>query len=747
MLKRLLLKKSIFSLTYLIAALAVEAVFFLCVGLGVGPSYFGINLLFALGFALLLYALPSFTGEAVCSLLLLLVQIGVSCINEALLRMSGMVFSLNMLNLAKEVGGVFTSDFINWGLFYGFLLFWGGLAFFYGYLLRRVPAEKGARKTQWVLFLAFVLFAQNTFALSVFGTNAFLKASFSHKNEDYTLWTTQYNTKKTYKKFGYFGFYYQNFGLFFDSILEGKPSEPEIEENISALDYYFAAGEMSQKGYDSAYTGALKGKNIVLVVMESGEWYGINEEYTPTLYAMASQGLSMTQFYARDKTNHSEALSILGSYPVTRSIAPSIGDAEGLLENTFSFTLPNILNENGYSTHYFHANEGDFYSRRDAFTPLYGFEKSYFLEDMPALKGSAGKDSFYDFDKDSELIKNYAEEYTEVSEGDSNFFTMQMSLISHGNYEDLVRLGDYKYLSDEEKRGFSEKCTVKGLEEYYLLIDGYPQTFVENTPSLRADNENLSRLTETEYAETYLRYKRYQAGLTDLDVGINALVNKLQRENKLKDTAFIFYADHSSYYNNLNYLLKDVSFAEGYDTTLYNIPFFIWSGESMSLQTGSLPVEGYESVSFAGKTSRFGLKSGQIDKFCNTFDVLPTLLHLQGYSYNKNLYHGESVFSRESSVFVSRESGIMWDNVYYDGITFYVKDEESGQVVPYDYEAYLLSEEKVDAVESFIPRVSAYYERQSYLEMMYESDYFATRDLINGFPMPNGNTIRYLERI
>ena len=82
----------------------------------------------------------------------------------------------------------------------------------------------------------------------------------------------------------------------------------------------------------------------MLIVIESGEWYAINEEYTPTLYALANQGISMTNYYARDKTNHSEAMSILGSYPsqADNSIAPTLTDPDRLLSNDFAFSLPNI---------------------------------------------------------------------------------------------------------------------------------------------------------------------------------------------------------------------------------------------------------------------------------------------------------------------------------------------------------------------------------------------------------------------
>ena len=71
--------------------------------------------------------------------------------------------------------------------------------------------------------------------------------------------------------------------------------------------------------------------------------------------------------------------------------------------------------------------------------------------------------------------------------------------------------------------------------------------------------------------------------ILDLDVGVNRLVHQLEAKGELDDTAFVFYADHNCYYNQQNYLLKDIPTTEYWNTELYNIPFFIWSGNCMDL--------------------------------------------------------------------------------------------------------------------------------------------------------------------
>ena len=133
-----------------------------------------------------------------------------------------------------------------------------------------------------------------------------------YKDDTY-LFDTQFIGTKAYKKFGTFGFYYKNIGNFVSG--DGKKSAEQQDEEtaLKALDDYLAewrfnsdldALDLTPYGGNGALrTGTLNGQNVVLVVIESGEWYAINGEYTPTLYALATQGVSMTQYYAVSYTH------------------------------------------------------------------------------------------------------------------------------------------------------------------------------------------------------------------------------------------------------------------------------------------------------------------------------------------------------------------------------------------------------------------------------------------------------------
>ena len=758
--KKLLLKKLYISLLYVVPAILIEIVSFLVLGLGVIPEFWGLDLAIALGIGVFMFVLPSCTASLVIGAVFLGLQCVLTFINEALLSMSGMVFSLTMLNLAKEVGGVFNSDFVNWWLVVGVMLFYGCVLA--GSIVLnvkyRAPRHKYNRNFV-ILLLVCCLVGEN---LSVF-TYQITKGMFqsaaatdvlAEYNDDEYLYTSQFLPAKALKKFGTFGFYMVNATNAFDSLFGsiGKKISADAQD-LHTLDNYFLDGEMSADVYGDGnlYTGALGGKNIVLIVIESGEWYAINKEYTPTLYSMVREGISFTEYYARDKTNHSEAMSVLGSYPV------ALDPAAKLKKSEFSFTTPSLLQKAGYTTNYFHANTNDFYERNVTYGGggLFGFDTAHFLENMPLLegcndKGEIVKKDFYDFDKDAYVTEKYYDAYTNKNPEDGAFFTMHMTISSHGHYDDLLETGDYtKSLSAEKKKEIEKKLTVKGFGKYYELIDDYPTDFALADKGIDL-TEAEKELKEDKLETVYLRYKRYQAGMMDLDRAINSLVYRLAQEGELDDTAFMFYSDHTAYYNNQNYYLKGVKEDDGWNTKLYNIPCFIWYGGSMNLNTAPNGefYDGYHGdIAFtATKDTDSPLKGGvKVDKFTCSFDILPTILQLAGYSYNLNLYQGVSMFSDLTSVFVSRESGIFTNRIYYDGITVSVKGDD-GRWTQYDYERTRDSEEGFPAdVDEFLRESIAYYDKQDALELMYASNYFKYRDILKG-ATKDGKKLRFVEQ-
>lgn len=725
--RRLFTKKAYLALIYALMAIVMELVTFAVLTDDVIPQYWGLDLAFIIALSMIIFIIPSPVASIVVASIFLALQAILAVVNEALMDYSGIVFRLNMLNLAKEVGGVFNSDFVNWWLLAGMLsLFAVALA---GMIVlhKHLPTPKMKMSKQAIAILLLCCLLGENVALVLYQSTVgrfqttLSNDALAYYADDRKLYETQEIPFKALRKFGTFGFYFMNVSNTLETLFFGynKGVVSSEKYTMTTLDKYFANGKMSEDVYgDNPYTGALAGKNIVLVVIESGEWYGINQEYTPTLYSMAKNGLAFTEYYARDKTNHSEALSILGSYPEQSD------PARDLDENTLSFTLPNLLRASGYTTNYFHANSGEFYDRETTFGKdgIYGFDTAHFPEDMPALKGYDDPNkSFYDFDKDATIIKEYYNEYTHKAPEDRAFYTMHMTLTSHGHYDDLYLEGDYNGPEDDDN---ADDYVVQGFEKYYEVIDDYPSTYV-------ADKHAIP-MTKDEDSTVYLRYKRYQAGMMDLDEGINSLAYNLWQDGELDDTVFFFYADHTSYYNNQNMYLKGIDLDERWNTKQFNIPCFIWYGGSMN---GDFAPKGefhddYHSFSFtATKDLENPVRNMQVEKFTNSFDIVPTLLQLVGYNYNLNLYHGVSMLSDETSVFISREAGMFINDIFFDGTTISMQLPD-GTWTQIDYESTLLADgEFEERVERFLLDTVAYREKQKMLELMYSVDYFAQRDI------------------
>ncbi len=726
--RKLLTKKAYFAAIYAVMAIVMELITFAVLTKDVIPEYWGLDIAFIIGLALIVFLIPSPIAAIVFAAVFLVLQAALAVVNEALMSMSGIVFSLTMLNLAKEVGGVFNSDFVNWWLLLGMLALFGvalaGMIVIHKFM--PTPKTKFSKQAIVVLLLCCLIGENAALVVYQFTVGKFKTTLtddvLAYYSDDEYLYNTQFIPAKALRKFGTFGFYFMNVSNTVDTLVSGFNDGVASSEQymLGTLDKYFAEGEMSEDVYgENPYTGALAGKNIVLIVIESGEWFGINQEYTPTLYSMAKNGIAFTEYYARDKTNHSEAMSILGSYPVQND------PAKDLKGHTLSFTLPNLLRSAGYTTNYFHANAGEFYERNQTFgkNGIYGFDTAHFPENMPALKGYKDPNKeFYDFDKDATVLKNYYDEYTHVAEEDRAFFTMQMTLSSHGHYDDLVDHGDYP-------GGNTDKYVVKGFEKYYALIDDYPTTYV--SPDHEISKEYLSQFSSDKQETIYRRYKRFQAGMMDLDEAINSLAYNLNKNGELDDTVFFFYADHTAYYNNQNYFLKGIPEGESWNTKQFHIPCFMWYGGSMN---GSFKPVGefhddYSPFTFtATKDTDNPLQSGTVGKFTNSFDIVPTLLQLVGYDYNLNLYQGVSMFSNRESVFVSRESGIFVKDKYFDGTTVSVKNAD-GSWTQIDYESTLLGDGFEDDVAEFIRGSVEYYEKQKMLELVYSTDYFSKRKI------------------
>lgn len=174
----------------------------------------------------------------------------------------------------------------------------------------------------------------------------------------------------------YLGVYnYQAFDLFIHSKTSAQRTFAESDDLVEVENY------VKQKHTkDHELTGIAKGKNIILISMESLQNFVINykvngEEVTPFLNDLIESSFYFDNFYhqtGQGKTSDSEFLLANSLYPLSRGAVFTTH-----ADNKY-YALPKILKEHGYTTASFHGNNKSFWNRDVMYQSL-GYDH-YFSE-------------------------------------------------------------------------------------------------------------------------------------------------------------------------------------------------------------------------------------------------------------------------------------------------------------------------------------------------------------------------------
>jgi phosphoglycerol transferase MdoB-like AlkP superfamily enzyme len=182
---------------------------------------------------------------------------------------------------------------------------------------------------------------------------------------------------------------------FYTKFFGEKNNQVDSEEQVDkVLDLY------TNHNGKSDYYGMGKGKNLIVIQVESLQNFTINREYngqvlTPNINKLLNEGtIYFNNYYqtiGKGNTSDAEFSTQNSLYPVIEN-----GSYNLFYDNTF-YGLPWIMRENGYKTKAFHGYEGHFWNREKAY-PNQGFEDFISLEDFELTNkisfGLADKDMF-----------------------------------------------------------------------------------------------------------------------------------------------------------------------------------------------------------------------------------------------------------------------------------------------------------------------------------------------------------------
>jgi len=291
-----------------------------------------------------------------------------------------------------------------------------------------------------------------------------------------------FNTHRLYEVCGL----YQTFAkdVYFNNIYPLTPAHALAEKNArSQIDSYFAA---RGDGGENAMTGILRGKNVVLVLMESMDDWMIGE-HTPTICAMMDEGINFTEFYTPGyggvRTFNSEFCMNTGTFLSSRG-----GYAFDYVTNHYPQSLANQLRSQGYSAQVYHYNDPDFYSR-GVFSPAMGYESYISYQDYVTQENER---DLYD---DQFLFDNEDLNSSFFREGPTlNFIITRSAHLSYVynevlSYWGLQKYPDYKGLTGHEE----EDCAYLKAR---LVDDMFARLLEELEAAGQLDNTVIVAMTD-----------------------------------------------------------------------------------------------------------------------------------------------------------------------------------------------------------------------------------------------------------
>ncbi len=307
---------------------------------------------------------------------------------------------------------------------------------------------------------------------------------------------------------------YNELDINWDNLIEN-----EKNSKIKTIYEYMKNASPSNK---NEYTGMFEGKNLVVFVAEAFTDLAIDEEITPTLYKLYSEGFQFDNFY----TPLFPVSTADGEYMTDTSLIPKEGvwSLKELETNYMPYSYANIFEKQGYSSQAYHDHTATYYSR-DKYIKAMGYNsylaKGTGLEKRMNLKNWPSSDI--------DMIDVTTSDYLKQDGG--NFITYYMTVSGHLNY---TRNGN---------------------------------TIV---------NKNWDIVKDLEYSS---KAKGYLAAQLELDRAVKLLIERLEETGELENTVILISGDHYPYgltldeINELSDFERDDTFEKHHSTAL------IWNSE------------------------------------------------------------------------------------------------------------------------------------------------------------------------
>lgn len=618
--KKYNLKKLVLSGVFIVLSFLLMIITFPAVGLSPFPTRFYIDLVYLLTICIICFVLPIIAQETI-QIMMLLFEFIILFVSVCLYKSRGDVFNWTLITQIDQLGAV--TDMIKVPIWLIFV----GCGIFVIYIVTAILLK--TKDVEIKKFYSWLIVGIATASLVVCSSlNIFIhkRIDTNYKEESYYssdafLFDSHLSPAACLQKFGYYGYYAESF---FRYLL------PFIQPKVKTFGY-------SYENYTSILNGLCEDNNVIMIYAESFDIYGISKELTPTLYAMKN-GANLTnsgisEFYNITKENGKTTISrkdfdynnTANSYEfngtnIYENITfdqvgleltnyssyetTNISEAKALTGNYegFTYSLPHLLGSD-YKKNYIHGNTKTFY-HRDTSMSSFGFDNSYFSEEMKDFLVGEGSGGLNCVSLDSETMRHCTDNPSEFNlfPTDEKFFTFFMTVTTHGGYETNNLLNDnYKFVDSVASSGICGE-----MFNLYNSLDSELKSTVK---------EYFARTLDTEYALAYI-------------------VNYLYENNLLDKTVITFTGDHNAYFNNLD------EFKQKYMEEILHEDKFSYDGTNVEAFIYSTSI-----------TSEFLQENNElriIEEHTDTFDLLPTVLTLLNVDYNQEMFMGSAVINKST---------------------------------------------------------------------------------------------------
>ncbi|MBQ8451763.1 MAG: sulfatase-like hydrolase/transferase [Clostridia bacterium] len=545
------------------------------------PKYFGFDLAFSIIIAAIICILNRkrrWIGNLIFYFFISL-QLILNITNSIIYRAQGTIFTLDMFVVTDAGLKAFEWGFVNWwAIASNFALLFLSIGCI---LILDLKMHKKILRSGFFTKITSVL-ASTIFILG--GIGIYTTQVFTMKHDDYEiLWSSL--TFKTYamKKFGTFGFYSKN--------LYNEICKPTIGESLDSI-VKATTGDIAETNEFAT----LYGDNLIVVMLESFDWFAIDPYNTPFIYSLMNDSVVLTNYESNNKTNVSEDIAMLGFMPDIVTLSNLQAD-----DIIVHYSLGNMFQRLGYSSNYFHSYTSSFYDRNLSYKNL-GFDNLHFIEDVTIESKTT---NWNDWSKEVDVFNAFSDKM--IPTDGSKFFSFYLTVGTHGDYDyNNSRFEEYKTIYD---------TNIENMKGYF---DEQGYVFPTNKTV-----QNQLRTFKSEAIDTDRMLKNLFAKLnTDLGDGRKLIDN----------TTVLLFADHNCYYHELCYKIKNTDLSDYKNLKSYNVPLILYSKK---------------------------IVPKQISDFTSTFDIYPTISELFGLPYNKYLAGGFNFLEpyAEEKVYYSQLTG------------------------------------------------------------------------------------------